>query len=203
MDVPIIIFSLTGIYALWTFGFRKQLLDYTRSKLFSLRSSLFNLAADGKIKFNDPVYRQTELYLNTLLKYTHRANILRILVRIKSYKNNQEAIAFSKSLTENINNLQDAEVKVELNKIVQTSGYIILRYVINSNIATLFIFWFIIMPLFLLFFKLLFFKLLKIAIARREQGAENKNRAHIVVIKNFAESLLQADAYCSFNNCNI
>lgn len=203
LDVPLTIFALTGLYALWTFGFRRQILDGTRAKLFALRYELFSLALRGKIKFNDPVYRQTELYLNSLLKYTHRADILRILVRIKLYKNSQEAKVFSKSLIESINNIQDAEVKAKLNEIVQTSGYIILRHVINSNIVTLVLSWFIITP-----FVLLIVTYIKITIIRREQGSKNKNRVHIfqdVVIKKFAEptSLLQADAYCSFNNCNI
>lgn len=196
VNIPVIIFLLTGIYALWTFGFRRQFLDATRLRLFSLRSTLFNIAADGKIGFNDPAYRLTEVYLNNFIKYTHQLNFLRIFVRAKLYKNNNEGKEFTKNLIENINKYPDAQVRNELNQIIVVAGFLMLRQAFFSNLITYIIFIFAIMP----FFAIILVSTNK-KIKQKDKIVPNYDFKS-VVSKKFAnqKNFLEEDA---FYNCNI
>jgi hypothetical protein len=139
LDTPIIILLLAGIYALWTFGFRRQFLDITRSKLFTLRSELFNLALDGRIKFDDPAYRLTESYLNGIIRYAHQITFLRVIVRLRLFKNNNPAsIEFAKKLSNSIIEYPDKDIQIKLSHIILQAGYLTLRQAAFSNFITFF-----------------------------------------------------------------
>lgn len=202
LDVPVTIFALTGIYALWTFGFRKQFLDNTRISLFQLRSTLFNLAADGKIDFNDPVYRQTEEYINNFIKYSHKVNLFRIFVRAKLYKNNTEAKGFAKNLIEGIDKFPDKQVSDKLKQIVNIAAFLVFKQAFFSNLITFFIFIFITT----LFTPYVLFKVnLKKRTQEKKDKLNTKYRFERAFSKKFGHQInfLKEDAYCSFNSCNM
>ena len=54
----------------------------TRQRLFSIRTELFIAAANGKISFDDPGYRQVRLVINGTIKFTHNLSIFRLLAII-------------------------------------------------------------------------------------------------------------------------
>jgi len=65
---------------LW-FGFLKpQRQDAFREELFTLRGRLFVLAADKNISFHDPAYKQLRMFINGLLRFTHRISPLALAV---------------------------------------------------------------------------------------------------------------------------
>ncbi len=72
--------SLCGLIAVWEFGLQSFFLDAYRARLFEIRDYLFNLGASGRISFNDPAYRSTELLLNGLIQYAHRMSFLSLIV---------------------------------------------------------------------------------------------------------------------------
>jgi len=77
MTAENIVSAAAGLLALgaliWFFGGPWQELwtAFTRQRLFELRNQLFNLAADGKIAFVDPAYRELRDHLNVSIRFAH------------------------------------------------------------------------------------------------------------------------------------
>lgn len=64
------------LYVAW----QQLVAEFLRQRLFEIRDSVFNLAAEEKIDFNSDAYRQFRNDLNTIIRYAHRITIPRILV---------------------------------------------------------------------------------------------------------------------------
>lgn len=70
------------LMALWVMFFtlhRGYHIARTRQRLFSIRTELFIAAANGKISFDDPGYRQVRLIINGTIKFTHNLSIFRTI----------------------------------------------------------------------------------------------------------------------------
>src|SRR6266576_996022 len=66
-------------------------LDAFRQEIFALRDELFDYAADGRIKFDDPAYRLLRQVMNGFIRYAHQLTFSRVCMtvieaRIKSDK---------------------------------------------------------------------------------------------------------------------
>lgn len=68
------------VYALWAFGVRRLFLERTRQAMFSVRHDLFITALDHSIDFNDTNYRKVEAFINANIRFSHKFNLLRLLV---------------------------------------------------------------------------------------------------------------------------
>jgi hypothetical protein len=64
-------------------------IDKTRQSLFAIRDELFDAAARGEISFDSEAYRTTRLIMNGLIRFTHRASVMRVwlLIRLGARKN--------------------------------------------------------------------------------------------------------------------
>jgi hypothetical protein len=52
---------------------RQYRIDALRQTLFELRDELFDFAAEGHVSFSDEVYVRNRKYLNTMIRFAHRA----------------------------------------------------------------------------------------------------------------------------------
>lgn len=57
------------IYGPW----QRLIVEYARQRLFGIRDSIFDLAADGKMSFDDPAYREIRHRMNMMIRFCHRA----------------------------------------------------------------------------------------------------------------------------------
>jgi len=64
--------GLAGLWVLWYYLLKPQRVDAFREDLFTLRDSLFDLAADGVVPFNHPAYAQLRLLINGMIRFAHR-----------------------------------------------------------------------------------------------------------------------------------
>ena len=76
-----IIMNLTGfvlvfmlLYAAWP----KVVVDTIRQRIFEIRDELFDMAVEGWIGFNDPVYIRFRRTANALIRFCHKASWPRI-----------------------------------------------------------------------------------------------------------------------------
>jgi hypothetical protein len=83
------IISLLGLIALWAFWYylwKPQRVDIFRQRLFSLRSDLFDLAADGVVPFDHPAYAQLRLLINGMIRFAHRVSFATLVIAIVQSK---------------------------------------------------------------------------------------------------------------------
>src|SRR5258706_13734181 len=57
-------------------------LDAFRQEMFALRDELFDYAAKGHIKFNDPAYRLLRQVMNGFIRYGHQLTFFRVCVTV-------------------------------------------------------------------------------------------------------------------------
>lgn len=92
-------------------------LDAFRQEMFALRDELFDYAADGRIKFDDPAYRLLRQVMNGFIRYAHQLTFFRVCVtvieaRIKSDK--LSAPKWSESWEKALKRVPDGEVQSAL-----------------------------------------------------------------------------------------
>ena len=63
------------LFAIWQLFWKPQRIDILRESLFEFRDELFNLAASGKISFEDPAYKQLRLLINGTIRFAHKATL--------------------------------------------------------------------------------------------------------------------------------
>jgi hypothetical protein len=68
--------GLCALWCLWDFAIKSFFLDLLREQLFEIRSRLFRLGMDEKLRFDNDVYRQIETLLCGLLRFAHRVSFL-------------------------------------------------------------------------------------------------------------------------------
>jgi len=64
------------IYGPW----QRLIVEYARQRLFGIRDSLFDLAADGRMSFDDPAYLEIRHRLNMMIRFCHRATWPRMMM---------------------------------------------------------------------------------------------------------------------------
>jgi len=72
-----------GLFSLWFlyfFGWREHRIDAYRQGVFAVRDELFDFAASGAIRFDDPAYTTLRDLSNGLIRYAHRLTFTRVWV---------------------------------------------------------------------------------------------------------------------------
>ncbi|WP_263351186.1 hypothetical protein [Acidicapsa acidisoli] len=67
--------GLAMIFTVWQVFWKPQRIDILRESLFELRDELFDLAASGKVSFEDPAYKQLRLLINGTIRFAHMATL--------------------------------------------------------------------------------------------------------------------------------
>ena len=88
--------------------------DIARQRLFELRDRLFSLALEGRIKFDDPVYRATRDWLNNRIRYADR-NVFSDLVAILIVHRGN--VPETRTLDDEFAQIDDLELREELQTI--------------------------------------------------------------------------------------
>jgi hypothetical protein len=71
--------SLFALWFLYFFCWREHRIDTYRQRLFAIRDELFDYAASGAIKFDDPAYTTLRDLSNGLIRFAHRMTFTRVL----------------------------------------------------------------------------------------------------------------------------
>jgi hypothetical protein len=74
---------VVGLFALWVlyfFFWREHRIDTFRQGLFEIRDDLFDYAASGAIKLDDPAYTTLRDLSNGLIRFAHTLTFTRVLV---------------------------------------------------------------------------------------------------------------------------
>jgi hypothetical protein len=75
-------FGIVWLWVLFYISGRTLLLDNLRQRLFAIRDSLFDFAADGGISFDDENYRELRADINLLIRFAHKMSFGRVIFSI-------------------------------------------------------------------------------------------------------------------------
>jgi len=67
--------SLIALWALFHWLYRDYRVDLFRQRMFALRGQLFDMAASGRITFDNPAYGKVRGMLNGYIRFAHRVSL--------------------------------------------------------------------------------------------------------------------------------
>ena|SRR2546425_906138 len=90
-------------------------LDAFREQMFAIRSELFDYAASGKIKFDDPAYRLLRQSMNGFIRYAHQLSFFRICMAILIWKTiGEPELEWTTKWRKALASVKDEQVRGEL-----------------------------------------------------------------------------------------
>lgn len=104
----------------------------SRQHLFELRDRLFDIAADERIEFSNPVYCQLREYLNGCIRFTHKitfGSFVAGVICLGSQIRKKYALP-EYNLPEAIENVADEKVRQEMREIFLKSVFVLLRHTV-------------------------------------------------------------------------
>lgn len=99
----------------------------SRQHLFELRDRLFDIAADERIEFSDPVYCRLREYLNGCIRFTHKITFGSFVAGFVCLGSQ---IRKKYTLPEAIENVADEKVRQEMRDIFLKSVFVLLRHMV-------------------------------------------------------------------------
>jgi len=137
--VPVIIVTVFFLVA-WVFYFwiyQEYRVDKTRQEIFAIRDELFDFAAAGNIYFNHPSYVMLRTTMNGMIRFTHRVNLIMVIMLILMNLKTVEAKAFVESYDESVASL-DSSTRDKLNNYLGRMNWAIVNHLIRSSIILMF-----------------------------------------------------------------
>jgi len=133
-----IVLSGLALMVLWVFYFWfywQYRVDNTRQELFFLRNELFDYAAEGHISFNHPAYGILRGGMNSIIRFTHRMELVTLLilyyaVKISPPPGDDFTISFKNALNTEISD----EAKKKLEEFYDRMNIVVAMHCIKSSI---------------------------------------------------------------------
>lgn len=125
MTAEDLVSAIAGLLALgaliWFFGgpWQKLWTASVRQRLFELRDQLFDLAADGRIAFADPAYRELRNHLNVCIRFSHALTFGALVASAAARDGPTEP---APALRGAIERVEDPDVRQRLRDIAQQSA---------------------------------------------------------------------------------
>lgn len=117
------------VYGPW----QKQVEDWGRQELFEIRDAIFDLAAEGKIAFDDPRYRTIRQSVNLLIRFMHECTWPK-LIFIALVLQRGERSRWRRSQFEiAVRRIEDPNLRREIRAMTQRMGYVIVLVMIRRS----------------------------------------------------------------------
>ncbi|OFW25387.1 MAG: hypothetical protein A3H27_14825 [Acidobacteria bacterium RIFCSPLOWO2_02_FULL_59_13] len=91
-------------------------LDKFRQEMFAIRDELFDYAASGKIRFNDPGYRLLRQIMNGFIRYGHQLTFFRVCMTILMWQTSEDKpkLEWTEKWTGALKSINDEQVRNDL-----------------------------------------------------------------------------------------
>ena len=129
--------SLLALWALFHWLYRDYRVDLFRQRMFTLRDQLFDIAASGRIAFDDPAYGKLRSMINGYIRFAHRINLPLLLFASRSRHALSQGVDQITQLTTAVR-AQPAETARDLDRIIsQTHWYVAEQLILTSLVMWL------------------------------------------------------------------
>lgn len=78
-EVLVFFVSLGIVISIFMGPYQWLWVEVTRQKLFEARDAIFDMAAEGKLRFDDPAYVDLRKSLNIMIRCAHRVGLIRTI----------------------------------------------------------------------------------------------------------------------------
>jgi len=120
---------------LWYVGWRRYRLDLFRQRLFALRDELFDIAADGDIRFNDYAYSGLRRLLNNTIRFGHRVNSAQVIAIGVFGSDAPEAVEQSyKDWLRSVENIENEQVRKKIHSIHERLHYEMVTKIVLTSL---------------------------------------------------------------------
>ena len=134
--LAIVIDTSIKLVLLWVLAYcfwRPYRTDALRQRLFSLRDELFDLAADGRIAFDDPAYWRLRRTINCMIRFGHRLSLTRLIFAAVG----MQGAAFDrdsayKQWNRDLDAVESSELRHEIRHIHNGMVNIVVRHIITG-----------------------------------------------------------------------
>ena len=106
----------------------------SRQRIFELRDSLFDMAADGKIEFSNPDYIRSREFLNGCIRFSHKINFEGFLLWALCVDLRSKT---ELTLLDDMENILDKNVRQEIRTVIRKAVFSIFGYMAIRSL----IFW--------------------------------------------------------------
>lgn len=112
--------------------YKRYMIDAYRQKIFSIRDSVFDYAADGNIAFDNTAYCMVRTYLNGMIRFTEQIGFFQFLLiaTFRKASNSQ----FESAMSAELNKLSEEQAKT-LDHALRMATFTTFIYVANKNVA--------------------------------------------------------------------
>ena len=128
-----VLFLIWFFSKLWT----SLWVDVTRQSCFEIRDKLFMLAADGYLRFDDPIYRRMRNWLNACIRHAHELNLWAFIV---VYRSAATKFGTHRSLIDDVRAMEDSYLKSQLIDFqIQTARALMILLIMRSPLILILI----------------------------------------------------------------
>jgi hypothetical protein len=127
------------LWLLWDWAIKSLFLDFFRERVFELRFCLFRMGMDGEVPFDSDVYRQLEVLLCGLLRFSHRISFLTFIFSKMEQKHlikTEDHVDVAKEISLKIKQL-NPDTQEKLVEMLDSVRNAILLYMIFTSLSIL------------------------------------------------------------------
>jgi hypothetical protein len=110
-------------------------LDRFRQEMFEIRDELFDYAASGKIRFDNPSYRLLRQLMNGFIRYAHQLTLFRVLVMSFAWATLEEKpkMEWSEKWNRSVQQIESEDVRNDLTQFhLRVCNLVLARIVTGS-----------------------------------------------------------------------
>lgn len=123
---------LVLLFAIWFYGpWQTLCIDWGRERMFEARNALFDMAAEGKLSFSSPEYRELRYRIETSIRFAHRISWPTLLILLGISR--RLRIPRRRSTRELINGLP-VQWQEEAEQHARTVEWVILRLLLTRSL---------------------------------------------------------------------
>lgn len=133
------VLMISIVIAMWSYlifrGLPNYRVDAFRQKMFCLRDELFDYAAEGNIRFDDPAYVLLRRQMNGFIRYGHQLTVFRLLMTklMNMTSGDSNPTQWNDAWTGALANLENDEVRERLQAFHEITTIIVIKHLIIGS----------------------------------------------------------------------
>jgi hypothetical protein len=131
-----VLLVLVLIFAGWFYGpWQTLCVDWARERMFEARNEIFDMAADRRLSFASPAYRQIRLRIESAIRFSHRTSWPTLVLLAIGWR--KVSIPKFPPMQELLNALPDDATRRDVRRQVDTVAWTLMRMIVYRSMILL------------------------------------------------------------------